>query len=168
MGYSIVTWVTKGLITLTKLTQISTNIDVLRGYAGIARRVANQDINDSSLTPIEWDHVYLDEDTYFAIATDATKITLMKKGRYSFNIGVDFEANVTGIRGVALYKNGVLDEEYDINALNSALKTSQVKWVFETAQRNAGDYYQIKGYQNSGGTLIMQARVSVRRLLDET
>ncbi len=168
MGYSIVEWVTKTKITLVKLLQLNTNIDVLRGYAGIARRVAAQSITNDSLDPIELDHSYVDEANFFNISGAPTEIAIPYKGRYGIEIAVKFVANGTGIRGVELYLNGSLDDDCYVNAVAGGVKGTTVKFYFETAQRQAGNIYTFKAYQNSGGPLDMQARVSIRCLLNET
>lgn len=136
-------------------------------YTGIARRVANQNIPDNALTAISFDTEYLDEANYFDISGAPTHITIPYKGRYAIEIGVTFGPSGVGVRKAQLWLNGALDEEYVIDPVAAAGENTFLKWNFSTAQRQAGSYYELRVYQNYGGVLIAQARISIRCLLNE-
>ena len=90
--------------------------------------------------------------------TNTSRLTVPAGGAGLFAIGgcIEFAANSTGRRGIQIRLNGttviVREETNNIGASNDHPCT-----IYTEYQLAAGDYVELMGYQNSGGSLNMLA-----------
>ena len=74
-----------------------------------------------------------------------------KAGYYQINASINFASNSTGLRYVALYKNGVsIGYVTRTTAINGAQMWVSVSGV---AYGAVSDYFTVTGFQTSGGPL---------------
>jgi hypothetical protein len=133
---------------------------------GIARRVANQSINDSSFTAISLDTSDEDNDTYFNIGATPTRILFPRAGHYLIEVEVLFAANATGYRAIELRRSGgASDSAFSINTVGAGYSTI-ARLSFLTGSRTSADYYEVYAYQNSGAPMNVVARVSINLVKD--
>jgi len=155
------------VVPASEWNKIKYNFDATRAVIGIARCNVAQSVNDSSLDAVSFLVQDVDDENYIDIAGGPTKITLPRDGNYMFDVEVQFESHATGHRSVGMYRSGGgADFTMIMPAINGAI--TLVKFPFITANRTAGDYYEFKAWQNSGGALDITARVAVTLLCDRT
>lgn len=113
----------------------------------------NQSINTATYTAITFDSENFDTDNYHSTSSNTSRITIPAGlgGKYLITFTAGFTANATGIRGSALYKNGVQTHiTFQLSASSAAdhfFAGSQIMNL------SAGDYVEIFLYQSSGGAL---------------
>jgi hypothetical protein len=135
---------------------------------GIARRAANQSINDSSFTAISLDTSDEDNDTYFNIGGTPTRITFPRAGHYLLEVEVYFTPNATGYRAIELRQDGgASNSAFAINSVGAGYSTI-ARASFLTASMVAAHYYEVYAYQNSGSPMNVVARVSINMIKDES
>ena len=145
---------------------VNASLDLLAPNACLVRRAANQSVNDSSTTNISFDTEDIDDNSFYA-AGSPTKITLPRKGIYLFDVFVQFASDADGIRLVTLPRGGgAADRGMYMAAINGG--DTSVIISFLTAERAAGDYYEVAVWHNAGGALNITARVAVSLLQDRT
>jgi len=115
---------------------------------------ADQSISNSSQTKITFDTERFDTDAYHSLVSNTERFTIPagKDGKYSFSAGIQYAQNSTGnYRILSIYKNGSTQKFatllLPVNAPNMALNMT----VIDDAV--AGDYYEVAGFQDSGGSL---------------
>src|SRR3990167_4156292 len=137
-------------------------------YIGVVRRAANQEIANSSFAdPITFDTIYVDNENYFNLTTNPTRITIPRNGNYMMTISVGFLDNATGYRSAEIRKNGnvIPDEVSRILSVGAGIGTT-VHLPFINADLTKGDYYEVYPWQNSGAPLNAIARVGIALLRD--
>lgn len=140
----------------------------VRSTLGIARRAANQSINDSSFTAISLDTSVEDNDSYFNIGGTPTRITFPRAGHYLVEVEVIFAPNATGYRAIELRLNaGGSDSAFALTSVGAGYSTV-ARLSFLTISRAAADYYEVFAWQSSGAPLNATARVSVNIVKDES
>ena len=75
---------------------------------------------------------------------------------------IDWEADTTGIRGLALYKNGAVVTEYWNRADGSGNVSNVLVWVISLT---SADYIELYAYQSSGGGLDIDNGLFSAKLL---
>jgi len=114
---------------------------------------ANQAINNATYTAITFDSENFDTDAYHSTSSNTSRITIPSGlgGKYMMVFTAGFAASATGIRGAALYKNGVQTHiMFQISASSAAdtfIAGSQIMNL------TAADYVELFLYQSSGGPL---------------
>jgi hypothetical protein len=81
------------------------------------------------------------------------RVVVPVAGRYQIKSKLTFTSNATGYRRLRLYKNGsggTLLASNSCSAVNGDVTTLNLN---ETVDLVAGDYVQVNGFQNSGGSL---------------
>lgn len=117
-------------------------------------RVTNsgiQSLNDNTLTALNFDTERFDTDGLHSTSTNNTRLTASVAGKYLIFATVTWDTNATGLREIAVKLNDttyILDDVRSaVNGLNSF---NSVAGVYHLA---AGDYIELIGWQNSGGSL---------------
>ncbi len=114
---------------------------------------ANQTLSDTTSTIVNFDGETYDVGAMHDLVTNNSRIIIPAggDGLYSFNAQATFTANATGRREIAIWKNGSKIAETKLFSNDASEQTVLQVSCHDTA--SAADYYQVKVYQNSGGTL---------------
>jgi hypothetical protein len=109
-------------------------------------------------TIMTFDSELFDTDAFHSTSTNTGRITIPTgKGGYYLVTGmIVFLASSGGMRSVALFKNGGATSLTDNALPNSASQANDAPWFSYIGNFAAGDYLEIKGYQNSGSALNMR------------
>lgn len=126
---------------------------------------AGQSLANDTVTLITFDAEEFDTDSYHSTSTNTGRMTIPsgKDGKYLLIAGLRFTANATGSRSVQIYKNGA-----SVAAPTRVMTVSESgssTWINGSAILSAvaGDYFEVYGYQKSGGTLDVDAsQISTR------
>lgn len=116
----------------------------------------NQSLSNNTFTVVTWDSEDYDTDGYHSTVTNTSRITIPsgKAGKYLFTGSVYFDpGSTTGMREVALYKNGSNTGKFFIvTAAGSGTfyPNPQMNFVVNAV---ANDFFQLYVRQNSGGNL---------------
>lgn len=121
---------------------------------------ANQSIPNNALTVVAWDSEIYDTNNIHESVTNPSRLTV-PAGVTAVKIygGTFWAINSVGVRYIYVYKNGVaaaglpVDQKVAINETGSNVCSAVVTV-------NAGDYFTMIVYQDSGGALNMQNSVS--------
>jgi len=118
---------------------------------------SNQTLSNNTVTTLNWDGEDFDTDAFHSTSTNTNRITIPsgKAGKYLFTWNVAYTANSTGIRETALRKNGsiVCYQDFPVSSVNA--ETSMTASYIATAA--VGDYFDLYGYQTSGGNLDVRS-----------
>lgn len=107
--------------------------------------------NNAATQVVEFDyHVYA-EGGMHSTTVNNTRFVARARGWYPITAQVEFAANATGQRGARLLKNGTDQIAYDLRDA-SAAGTSSVS-VSTQVLLNAGEWVELRAFQNSGGAL---------------
>ena len=119
-------------------------------------RTTSQSIPDSTATVINFDNEEWDTDDIHDNATNPSRLTCKVAGTYLVSGGVQWEANTTGRRLLAILQNGatvVIQIEATVSAAN--------QWggaiVIGIIPMAVNDYVELRAYQTSGGALSTHA-----------
>lgn len=113
---------------------------------------AGQGINDTTWTTLGFDSEYWDDDAMHDPVTNNSRITIKTAGRYLAIGHAVFATNTTGNRGLALAQNGTTV----IQMMDGALTGTELRMeISEVLQLSVGDYLELRGYQTSGGVLLL-------------
>lgn len=125
-------------------------------------RSTNQTLSDSALTAISFDTVIRDDPGCWAVGS-ATRLTVKAAGAYILTGCCSFNTSATGRRVVAIQLNGSSYLVYQTTNGNSAAAThvsiSTIKYLA------VGDYLELIGYQNTGGSLSVLSTTPYTPLL---
>lgn len=114
------------------------------------RNTGNQSIPDVTNTALTFTTVVFDYLQFFSLTTP-TRLTIRTPGIYLMNGAVQFAANATGTRGIAIRLNGVT---YLRTIIESAFATYPACVEAITSYPLvAGDYIEFMAFQSSGGAL---------------
>lgn len=129
-------------------------------------RDAVQVIVDSTSTSVMFDTELFDTYEYWNVA-QADRITFLIGGVYLIRAQVEWESNGTGVRKLDLNKPGapaiiIGNNTKPAGVTAPFMLTQEVTTFYDFA---AGEFVNVKAYQNSGGDLdIVAARVEVMRI----
>jgi hypothetical protein len=114
-----------------------------------------QSIANDTGVAITMDAEEFDTDGYHSTSVNTSRITIPtgKGGYYLFVGSLRFAANGTGSRFIAFYKNG--SPVARPTRTNAVTESGATTWVNAVALLNvvAGDYFEVFGFQKSGGSL---------------
>lgn len=118
---------------------------------------ANQTLTNNTVTNLTWGAENFDTDSFHSTVTNTSRITIPsgKDGKYLFAWSVAYFANATGIRETALRKNGTSITYQDFPVSSNGSETNMTATYVANAV--AGDYFELAGYQNSGGNLDVRS-----------
>lgn len=123
-------------------------------FSGVSvKATANQSIPNATFTAITWDSEYFDTDAFHSTSSNTSRFTIPsgKAGYYEIIGRLDYAANATGSRRIAIYKNGTLIQGSVFVVPAGGFEiTAQINSVLNLA---VADYIEIYGFQNSGGAL---------------
>lgn len=117
-------------------------------------RSAFMSISDSTLTSVTWDTETYDSHGAHSTSSNTERITIPADwgGGWLIGAGVGWDLNTTGRRYMQIWLNGVLkiaEMEMQVEtAAGNSSGTMMTHWQFA-----AGDYFELKVYQTSGGSL---------------
>lgn len=122
-------------------------------------RTTNQTISNSTQTNIAWDAEHEDSDGFHSNTTNNSRITIPtgKGGKYLFNTLIKWNLNTTGRRNLFLQKNGTTLTTADWLWNPSTVEGYVMCTVSFISSAVAGDYFEIRVNQNSGGNLDVLA-----------
>lgn len=153
-------WATNDLLTATDMnTHIRDNISWLATDKPTvrAKRTSNQSIPNATFTILTFDGEDWDSASMHSTVSNAGRLTIPTGGGGKYLVGgfMYWQANVTGRRVARLYKNVdtniLIEQEFTVNAgISSGSVTAMDSAV-------AGDFFEIKVLQTSGGALNVDA-----------
>lgn len=113
----------------------------------------NQSIANTTHTPLTWEAESYDTDALHDNATNPERFTVPagKGGKYEVRAAVFWAANGTGVRQLAIVKNGITAMAHDRLAPSASQDFSQA--VAAIVDLAPGDYVQVNLYQDSGAAL---------------
>lgn len=115
------------------------------------QKSATQSLNNASSTTITFDQETHDSFTMHDNVTDNSRIIVPRTGYYEVICEITFAANATGQRGYLLMKNTSEAGRCIVGAGGATVTTTVVGSHIVAATAN--EYFEIKGYQTSGGAL---------------
>lgn len=126
-----------------------------RPHAVLRRITSNQLVSSSTNTPIFWNGEDLDTDGGHSNVTNPSRYTVATAGYYHLSAVVIWGTNGNGYRQIYVAKNGDTTSRYGmtytfvrgVSGAQICMSTSVVLGL------QAGDYIEVWGYQNSGGSL---------------
>lgn len=124
------------------------------------RNTATVSTNTSTYTAMTWDTEVEDTDGMHSTSTNTSRITIVTTGYYQLSGGIGWAANSTGQRRAWWHVNGtgVLGGLVTIPAGTATEMAIPAATI--TLSLTAGDYVELFGWQNSGGTLDMNPTTS--------
>lgn len=128
--------------------------DTAHAHAYLGCRVTcpgNPTIPNNAGTPIPWDAEVWDRDAMHDNATNNTRLTCRTAGVYLVIGNISIWSNPTGLRSFWLKKNGTTVTCW--NGQNAVVGDSTYGSVVGLVELAVGDYIEVYGYQNSGGSL---------------
>jgi hypothetical protein len=116
-----------------------------------------QSIPDATITAINFNTEDFDVGDLHDLTTNTNRITIPTggTGRYTIKAQVRFDNNSTGRRVVYLYKNA--SEVARANLFTAHATEDTYLQIAYDDQASAGDYYDVRVFQNSGGALDVVA-----------
>jgi hypothetical protein len=112
-----------------------------------------QTLTTATATFINFDAEVFDIGGYHDNVTNNSRFTVPadKAGYYLLVASINYASNASGARYVVFYKNG---NSINYNVRTSGLSGAQM-WVTNSgiAYGAVGDYFQVEGFQSSGGNL---------------
>jgi hypothetical protein len=126
-----------------------------------AFRNSAQTINNASLTAIEYNAETYDTDNFHDTSTNPSRMTIPtgKGGYYVLHVMLTYSENSGGFRDLRFYKNG---SELQMLRTAGQPNANALTGMFASYAGNfaAGDYLEVFGYQNSGGSLDIGANTN--------
>lgn len=121
--------------------------------APTASRSTNQTITTSTQTKISFDAVDSDDWNCWDLSPNPTRLTVPIAGRYLITATASFEAAASGHRAINILKNNTTEiARSDFLPVSNSIDThSTVVTPSETLA--AGDYIELRAWQNSGSDL---------------
>lgn len=119
-----------------------------------ARNSGGTNISDSTLTPLTFDTNDYDNDSMHSTSTNTSRLVAPIDGVYEVTGDVIWHPNATGTRVLYITKNGSTDVAYTEVPVNSS-GTDTGQQATTQVNLGAGDYVQLRAYQNSGSTIII-------------
>lgn len=131
--------------------------------ACLVKKTAVQSLANNTTTKVTFDAETYDTDTMHDNVTNNTRITFTQGGRYAVSVSIEFAAHATGYRFVDVFLNNTSTLATDSRgAVTTDLSACTINFDYEFL---AGDYIEVRAWQNSGGALDVAAktRFSARR-----
>jgi hypothetical protein len=140
---------TDGYVLLTK-----SGVPTWDGLVGVrANRTATQALSTSTETLVLFNAAdSYDTDAFHDTSTNSSRLTVPTGlgGIYIITGGLRFANNATGVRGMSVLKNGSKIAEVTVTPGSSQAAALAIATAEKLA---AGDYVELRGYQDSGGSL---------------
>ncbi len=140
------------------LAEISTIISSIGRWAKVYNSTS-QTIANATSTAISFDSEFFDTDSIHDVSTNNSRLTV-PAGITKVNVRsyMYFDSNTTGFREIGIFKNGATAGNYLVADRRSASNSGADLFSVETGIISvvAGDYFETKVYQNSGGNLAIR------------
>lgn len=110
-------------------------------------------VANAASTALTYSTETIDTDGYHSTSSNTSRLTIPQTGYYQVTAAAEFGANGTGIRQVAIVKNGTStlgagrQQAVTSGGLNTLVECSRLLYL------TAGDYLEAHVYQDSGGSL---------------
>lgn len=131
-----------------------------RAGKGSCRATRTSSLAVSSATPTIVDYTSADFDTgaFHSTTVNPSRLTIQRSGKYSVIGSIAWAGNASGIRRIRLLKNGVVltPDQYTQQPTGGTTVADVGQTVATFLDLRAGDYLQVEGYQDSGGTLNIE------------
>jgi hypothetical protein len=144
--------VASGVPSWAALPATTPTFDGVRVYKNTYQSVPN-----NTLTALTWEAENYDTNSYHSTVTNTSRLTVPTTGYYLIMAFFGWEYQNAGTNRILyLYKNGstqlqIIESPTTGSALNAYVPVYQGFTVIFAA--TAGDYFELKGYQGSGGGL---------------
>jgi hypothetical protein len=143
------------------MDQADWNTDVTDNIAWLATsrphvscyKSGTQSINNTTYTAVTFDTEAYDTGACHSTSSNTSRLTVPSGGGGLYEIwaNIDFASNATGFRYAEFYLNGAT--VIDVTAI-PAVNGTVTAWEMNTKRLlSAGDYVELRVYQNSGGAL---------------
>ena len=109
---------------------------------------ATQNVSTSSNTTLTADSELYDLDSMHSTVTNTSRITATTAGKYRIGALVEWDSDATGRREVYLLVNGTTVHTLTIGNAVAGMTQNGTKIL----TLSAGDYVEVRVWQNSGGT----------------
>ena len=113
-------------------------------------RNTDQGIGSSAWNNVDWDSEEWDTSNMHDPITNPSRITVPKNGRHIVIANISWALNALGVRGIAIFINNVLRATKHANPVNDVESSLSIQRAFDLT---AGDYIEIRAYQNTGSDL---------------
>ena len=123
----------------------------------VLQKTASQTISNSTVTFVTWNDELVDTDGFHDNSTNTSRITIPsgKGGKYQINFIITYASNNTGYRQGGIRLNGsTLINLEEKNAVTGSETTMSLSIIYALS---AGDYIEVRSFQNSGGNLDITA-----------
>ena len=124
----------------------------LLGRAHVYRTAPQTLINDT-FVPLLFDGEDMDDNAMHGPGESRLTIGLQQGGHYLVGASVTYAANPTGVRGLRLYKNTSIDVHTGVFQAAAGGAIGVTVQLHTILLIGPGDYLEVVGYQNSGGSL---------------
>jgi hypothetical protein len=114
---------------------------------------ATQSFSSASAATFVWNAESYDTNSYHDNSTNNTRLTVPTTGYYLISTSINWASNSTGVRILEFKKNGSTGVGYMEQGSDDSCAQTYTVPLFATA----GDYFEVVGYQNSGGNLATLA-----------
>ncbi len=117
-----------------------------------------QTISNATTTAITWNAEVFDTDSFHDNVTNNSRITIPsgKGGKYIFGAQWTWAGNTTSFRTAYFTVNGAQDKEA-YSTIDPSVYSGRANYVLQDVlSLSAGDYVELKCYQNSGGNLNIE------------
>lgn len=110
---------------------------------------------------VTWDSETYDTDNYHSNSVNTSRFTVPAGlgGKYLISAMVDFAGNSTGVRTIAIYKNGAIAPGAWGNGVPGAVNATAAS-VVTIIDLVPGDYVEVLAWQNSGSAVNIQSNAN--------
>jgi hypothetical protein len=131
----------------------------------MVRRTTNQSYTNGVAAPISWDTQDQDNDNIWTLSPNPTRLTIPGSGAKAVTISVfeGWEINISGIRRIAIYKNGSLQTGMvsdQAATLGGAIGTN-FHSTFQL-QVSGGDYLEVYATETAGTINLTSAQCTIK------
>ena len=151
-------FVTGAVLTEAQLDILSDDISFLANppHCRVYNSAAFSHTSTGNNVAVTFDSERRDTDTMHSTATNTSRITFTTAGFYAVGGHVEFAANATGVRGIAIRLGGATYIAADNRLSTGGALGTQMSIATRYAFA-AGDYVELMAYQSSGGNLNINA-----------
>jgi hypothetical protein len=120
-----------------------------------AFRDTNLSILNNTVTAVTLPSESHDDEGWHSLVGNTERITITRAGVYVVGGQIEYAANATGLRYCIIYKNGIAGVALASPAIiaTSGSLTTIVDANAPVVLMDAGDYFNLGAFQNSGGPL---------------
>lgn len=121
----------------------------------------NTTLTTNTETTLAWDTESWDTDAYHSTVTNTSRLTAPATGTYAVWGAIGFASgSTTGDRYIAFRVNGGADFVFSLYGSPKSATHGAAVPLYVQLQLTAGDYVELRAYQDSGGNLATTASIS--------